>query len=173
MVFLVFFLSLTYLIKNYAHIPWIIISAFIGIFLGFFGLPVATLKTKYGDLNMKLANFSYMTESSPLMLLDPLVWLESIPLSLVVVIETLVTAKIIDQMAGTKFNRGRELKSLAVINMLAGFLGGLPISGTLGRATLNWKSGANHKLSNMVNSIVLLFFGMFFFLFLSTFLCVL
>lgn len=45
--------------------------------------------------------------------------------------------------------------SLSVSNFISGFLGGIPVSGALARKALNIKSGATHKYSAGISSIVM------------------
>jgi MFS superfamily sulfate permease-like transporter len=45
---------------------------------------------------------------------------------------------------------------MALGNILSGFLGGLPCTGVLVRTSVNITSGATNKISQMINSIVVL-----------------
>lgn len=55
----------------------------------------------------------------------------------VAVLETLISARIADNMTGTHFNQSDEVRGLAYANLLSGVLGGLPCTGVLIRTSVN------------------------------------
>lgn len=73
--------------------------------------------------------------------------LGSLKVSFVAVLETLISARIADNMTGTRFKASPECRGMAVANMVSGALGGTPCTGVLVRTAVNCSSGATHKTS--------------------------
>ncbi len=161
-IFLFFFVSLYLLIKNYPTIPWMIIAALVGILIGICELPVDTLKTKYGDLSLNPLSFSYIKETNPAFLLDPRLWVDALPIVFVAVLETLISAKIADSMTNTRFKKDKEIRGLALANVISGLFGGIPVTAALARTALNIKSGCSHKYSSVINGGLLFLLGIVF-----------
>jgi len=71
--------------------------------------------------------------------------------------ETLLTAKLVDEMTGTPSHKGRESWALGVSNLLAGFYGGIAGCAMIGQTVLNVKTGgARTRLSTIVAGVFLL-----------------
>jgi len=161
-IFLLFFISLYFLLKKYPTIPWMIIMAIVGVLFGFFFKNLDTLKTKFGDLSFVLMDFNYLKFKPIYLLIDIRLWIDAIPIAFVVNLETLISAKIADSMTNTRFHKKRELMALFASNFISGLLGGFPVSGALARTALNIKSGATHKYSAGIGSVVMLFLSAIF-----------
>lgn len=86
--------------------------------------------------------------------------------ALVAILETLISAKIADAMTKTKYNQRKEVLGLGLANLASGLAGGIPATAALARTALNVKSGANHRVSQAINAIILAVIAV---LFLSTF----
>ena len=80
----------------------------------------------------------------------------SLKVSFVAVLETLISARIADNMTGTRFNASPECGGMALANIVSGILGGTPCTGVLVRTAVNCASGATHKTSQFINSLVVL-----------------
>jgi MFS superfamily sulfate permease-like transporter len=89
---------------------------------------------------------------------------ESLALAFIASAETLLSAAAVDQMAKgrQKTNYDRELLSQGVGNMLAGFLGSLPMTGVIVRSAANVNAGARTRLSAMLHGAWLLILVVFF-----------
>lgn len=163
LIYLLFVISLYILISKYPLIPWMIISAVIGIIVGMSGVQVETLMSKFGDLKMYFYDFRYVTQPPTLLfLINPRLYVDVIPIAFIAILETLISAKIADTMTGTRFKKQKEMRGLAISNILCGIVGGIPVTAALARTALNIKSGGNHKLAAFINSIILFFLGFFF-----------
>lgn len=84
----------------------------------------------------------------------------------IALLETLISAKIADNITNTKFNSRKEIFGLGLANMFSGFFGGLPASGVFVRTGVNIRSGANHKTAALLNALFValitgLFYGVF------------
>jgi len=72
--------------------------------------------------------------------------------------ESLLTAKLVDDMTDTPSNKGRESWALGVSNILAGFYGGIAGCAMIGQTVLNVKTGgARTRISTIVAGVFLLF----------------
>jgi MFS superfamily sulfate permease-like transporter len=161
-IYLIFFCLLYYLIKSKPTIPWMIISAIVGIIIGPLIPTIDTLQSKFGIIHFQIFDFSYLKESDPSILLDPRIWIDSLPIAFVAILESLISAKIADSMTGTRFHKQNEVRGLALSNIICGVLGGIPVTAALARTALNIKSGATHKYSAGISSgLMLVLAGIF------------
>jgi MFS superfamily sulfate permease-like transporter len=162
LLYLTCFLGLYFAIKKFPTVPWMIFSAIIGIFIGmYYPETFPTIESRY-----KIHFTLFITpQINPFLLVDPRFYSDCLPIVFVVVLETLISAKIADTMVRTKdkFNKKKELLALSISNLLSGLFGGLPVTAALARTSLNIRSGANHKWSSLINSIFLLLLGSLFF----------
>jgi len=76
----------------------------------------------------------------------------SFKVAFVAVLETLISARIADNKTGTRFIQDKEVFGLAIANMVAGIVGGIPCTGVLVRTAVNISSGADHKYSQLINA---------------------
>jgi SulP family sulfate permease len=71
--------------------------------------------------------------------------------------ETLLTAKLVDEITDTRSHKGRESWALGVSNILAGFYGGMAGCAMIGQTVLNVKTGrARTRISTFVAGVFLL-----------------
>lgn len=162
LIFIVFLVLLLYLSKAKPQIPWIIPVIVVGIVFGYLDtkniIPIGfvTLQKKFGDIQLKLFIMPKIPEETPYMLLTPGFYVDCVPIAFVSLLECLISAKIADAVTNTKFNVKREMKGLSAANLITGICGGFPGTAALPRTALNIKSGATHKYSSLISSIVLL-----------------
>jgi len=71
----------------------------------------------------------------------------SLKVAFVAVLETLISARIADNLTATRHNSSRECLGMSIGNIVSGFLGGCPCTGVLVRTAVNVSSGATHKMS--------------------------
>ena len=73
--------------------------------------------------------------------------------------ETLLTATAVDQMhTGKRTRYNKEIFAQGIGNMIAGFLGVLPVSGVIVRSATNVQTGAKTRYSTMFHGILILIF---------------
>ncbi len=72
-------------------------------------------------------------------------------------LESLLTASIIDQMTETKSDKNRECVGQGIANFFTGFLGGMAGCAMIGQSVINVKSGGRGRLSTFVAGAFLLF----------------
>ena len=155
-IFLVFFFSLYFLLKSYPKVPWMIVAVIFGIIIGPLVKSIDTIQSKFGIIRFQFYDFSYLNETNPSILFDLRFWIDSLPIAFVILLESLISAKIADGMTGTRFHKQNEMRGLAISNILCGVLGGIPVASGLARTALNIKSGATHKYSAGINSALIL-----------------
>jgi len=76
-------------------------------------------------------------------------------------IDTLLTSIVADSITGTKHKPNKELIGQGIGNSLCSLVGAIPGAGATMRTVINVKSGATHKISGMIHSIVLLIIVLF------------
>ncbi len=81
----------------------------------------------------------------------------SVTLVIVGLLESLLTASIVDDMTDTKSDRDREVRGQGYANTVAGFFGGMAGCAMIGQSVINIKSGATGRLSSLVAGLFLLF----------------
>ncbi|MCC5466676.1 SulP family inorganic anion transporter [Pelosinus baikalensis] len=81
----------------------------------------------------------------------------SLSLALVGILESLLTATIVDEMTDTKSNKNKEIRGQGFANVIAGFFGGMAGCAMIGQSVINVKSGGRTRLSTFVAGVFLLF----------------
>jgi len=71
-------------------------------------------------------------------------------------LESLMTASIIDDFTDTPSDKSRECKGQGLANIAAGLLGGMPGCAMIGQSVINVKSGGRGRLSTFTAGVVLL-----------------
>ena len=81
----------------------------------------------------------------------------SISLAIVGLLESLLTASIVDDMTGTESNKNREARGQGIANIVTGFFGGMAGCAMIGQSGINVKSGGRGRLSTFVAGVFLMF----------------
>ncbi|MFT7557906.1 MAG: SulP family sulfate permease [Planctomycetota bacterium] len=164
-IFAVFLILLLLLSRVFKKIPSIIMVTPLGILLGWLvtkghiGLHFLTLEGQYGELGAQLLQI-------PGLYFDWGLVVPAITIALVGILETMLSAKVADSMTETRHDERKEMRGLAIANVVSGFVGGMPATGVLGPTVLNIKMGAVSRISAVLKAvfvalITLLFFGLF------------
>jgi SulP family sulfate permease len=80
----------------------------------------------------------------------------SLPLAVVGMLESLMTATIVDELTDTSSDKNRECKGQGLANIAAGLLGGMAGCAMIGQSVINVKSGGRGRLSTLVAGTFLL-----------------
>jgi SulP family sulfate permease len=83
------------------------------------------------------------------------------PLAVVGLLESLMTATIVDDLTDTTSDKNRECKGQGIANIGAGLLGGMAGCAMIGQSVINVKSGGRGRLSTFVAGVVLLILVVF------------
>ncbi|WP_420956203.1 SulP family inorganic anion transporter [Burkholderia gladioli] len=91
-------------------------------------------------------------------LLNPAVWQVAITLAIVASLETLLSLEAVEQIDPKRrpVQPDRELKAQGVGNLVAGMVGGLPITSVIVRSAANVNAGAQSRLAAIVHGVLLL-----------------
>lgn len=148
--------------KYFPKFPWVIVLTILWIILWFlveynFFPHILLIVDKYPSLTFSLfenpfrgINFNNFNEN-----LNLITWIFSISLvvSIIAIIETIISAKIAENITKVKFNKDKEVLWLAISNLWTGLMWWLPNTAVFIRTALNINSWANHKMSWLLTSI--------------------
>ncbi len=116
-------------------------------------LPVETIGSRFGAIPQGLPaltwpDFSWETVKQ---LVNPI-----LTLALLGAIESLLCARIADQIGGFKrHDANQELMAQGVANLVTPFFGGMPVTGTIARTATNVRAGATTPIAGIVHALVL------------------
>ena len=85
----------------------------------------------------------------------------SATLCVVGLLESLMTATIVDDMTDTSSNKDRECVGQGIANITTGFVGGMAGCAMIGQSVINVKSGGRGRLSTLTAGVVLLILVVF------------
>jgi SulP family sulfate permease len=111
-----------------------------------------------------------LPDALPVFLLPDIPWtLETLmiilPVSLTLMtvglLESFLTAQIVDELTDTPSNKHREAKGQGLANITAGFFGGMAGCAMIGQSVINIKSGGRGRLSTLLAGIFLLLMVVF------------
>jgi len=85
----------------------------------------------------------------------------SATLMVVGLLESLMTATIVDDLTDTKSDKNRECVGQGVANIATGFIGGMAGCAMIGQSVINVKSGGRGRLSSLTAGVVLLILVVF------------
>ena len=117
------------------------------------GLQVETIGSRFGSIPNSLPSlvwpdFSWATAQHLLMPASTLAMLGAI--------ESLLCARIADQMIGDRHDANQELMAQGIANFVTPFFGGMPATGTIARTVTNVKNGATSPMAGVVHALTLL-----------------
>lgn len=85
----------------------------------------------------------------------------SAALAVVGLLESLMTATIVDDLTDTPSDKNRECKGQGFANIVSGFFGGMAGCAMIGQSVINIKSGGRGRLSTLVAGVLLLILVVF------------
>ncbi|SHF93379.1 SulP family inorganic anion transporter [Ornithinibacillus halophilus] len=81
----------------------------------------------------------------------------SLALAIVGLLESLLTANIVDDMTDTESDKNKESRGQGIANIVSGFFGGMAGCAMIGQSVINVKSGGRGRLSAFVAGVFLMF----------------
>jgi SulP family sulfate permease len=116
-------------------------------------LPVETIGSRFGGIPAGLPSITvpHFRPDLILHLLSP-----TLTVAMLGAIESLMSAMVADQMAGTRHNSNVELFAQGVANIVSPMFGGLPATGAIARTATNIRSGAKTPVAGVVHALTLL-----------------
>ena len=106
-----------------------------------------------------MAGFVGMTPLTVPLNLDTLrmIWPTALSVAFVGLLETLLTAKLVDELTDARSHKSRESWALGIANIVAGFFGGIAGCAMIGQTVVNVKIGGGRtRISTATAAIVLL-----------------
>lgn len=80
----------------------------------------------------------------------------AISLAIVGLLESLMTAQIVDELTDTQSDKNREARGQGIANLVSGLFGGMAGCAMIGQSVINVKSGGRTRLSCLTAGIVLI-----------------
>jgi high affinity sulfate transporter 1 len=80
----------------------------------------------------------------------------SLSIAIVGLVESLLTASIVDDMTDTKSDKNKEARGQGIANIVSGFFGGMAGCAMIGQSVINVKSGGRGRLSAFVAGVFLM-----------------
>ena len=116
-------------------------------------LPVQTIGTRFGGIPSALPSLSWpaLTLDQCSQLLRP-----ALTLAMLGAIESLLCARIADNLVDDHHNPNQELMGQGIANFVAPLFGGMPATGTIARTVTNAKNGAVSPVAGIVHCLTLL-----------------
>lgn len=116
-------------------------------------LPVETIGSRFGDLPQALPAFALPAFSWDTVrnLVAP-----TLTIALLGAIESLLCARVADQMIDDRHDPNQELMAQGIANFITPFFGGIPATGTIARTTTNVRAGATSPIAGLVHAATLL-----------------
>jgi SulP family sulfate permease len=130
-------------------------------------IVVLTALTVYLDIDVRtVGDLGALPDSLPVFLIPNIpftletLWIilpYSVSVAAVGLLESLLTAAIVDQMTDTSSDKNREAIGQGIANFFTGFIGGMAGCAMIGQSVINVKSGGRGRLSTFVAGAFLLF----------------
>jgi SulP family sulfate permease len=125
----------------------------------YFGIDVRTV-SDMGELPDSLPIFLWPEVPLSFATLQ-IIFPYALALALVGLLESLMTATIVDDLTDTNSNKNRECVGQGVANIGSGLLGGMAGCAMIGQSMINVKSGGRTRLSTLLAGLLLLCFVVF------------
>lgn len=116
-------------------------------------LSVETIGSKFGGIPQSLPALTLPVFSWNLV---KQLFAPTITIALLGAIESLLCARVADNLTGDRHDPNQELMAQGVANFVTPFFGGLPATGTIARTVTNIRSGAISPVAGMVHALTIL-----------------
>jgi sulfate permease, SulP family len=137
-----------------AHVPGTIVALAVAtVAVSALNLPVETIGSRFGGIPQGLPDFALPEFGWDLakQLVAP-----TITIALLGAIESLLCARVADNLIDDRHDPNQELMAQGVANFVAPLFGGIPATGTIARTVTNVKSGATSPIAGIVHALTLL-----------------
>ena len=129
-----------------------------------FHLDVETIGSRFGGIPQGLPSFTIpLPHAADGGWSLPVIWeamkglvAPAATLAVLGAIESLLCARVADNMIKDKHDSNQELLAQGFANMVVPFFGGMPATGTIARTVTNIKNGATSPVSGIIHALVLL-----------------
>lgn len=124
------------------------------LFASFFGLPVETIGSKFGEIPRMLSPPTFPSISLDLI---KKVFPDAVTVAMLCAIESLLCAVVADGMTGQRHRPNCELIAQGIANIAVVFFGGMPVTGTIARTSTNIRFGGQTPVAGMFHAVILVF----------------
>ena len=148
--------ALPHLRRWAAHLPGTLVALVLATFaVVVLRLPVETIGSRFGGIPQALPSFALPDFSWATV---KLLVIPTITLALLGAIESLLCARVADNMAPQhrRHDPNQELMAQGVANLVTPFFGGIPATGTIARTVTNVRAGAASPIAGVVHALTLL-----------------
>ena len=148
--------ALPHLRRWAAHLPGTLVALVLAtLAVVLLRLPVETIGSRFGGIPQALPSFALPDFSWATV---KLLVIPTITLALLGAIESLLCARVADNMAPQhrRHDPNQELMAQGVANLVTPFFGGIPATGTMARTVTNVRAGAASPISGVVHALSLL-----------------
>ena len=116
------------------------------------GLNVETIGTRFGSIPHAMPEWRWPeVDVTVLRQLLP----SAVTLALLGAIESLLCARVADQLIDDRHDANQELLAQGIANMVTPLVGGMPATGTIARTMTNVKQGASSPVAGMIHALTL------------------
>ncbi|WP_227936740.1 SulP family inorganic anion transporter [Alkalihalobacillus deserti] len=129
-------------------------------------IVVVTAFTMFTGMNVfTVGDMGTLTQTLPVFLLPQIpfsyetiaiIFPYALALTVVGILESLLTAAIVDDMTDTDSNKNKESRGQGIANIITGCFGGMAGCAMIGQSVINVKSGGKGRLSSLVAGVVLI-----------------
>jgi sulfate permease, SulP family len=128
-------------------------------------IVVTIIAVMTGSTARTVGDMGHLTEALPLFLIPSIpfnfetlqiIFPYAIALSLVGLLESLLTAQLVDDLTDTVSDKNKEARGQGIANIVAGFFGGMAGCAMIGQSMINVKSGGRGRLSTFVAGVFLM-----------------
>lgn len=140
--------------KPITLVPGIIIALIaVTIIADFLDLPIETIGSRFGEIpnSIPTPKVPALDWETAKQLFAP-----TLTIALLGAIESLLCARVADNLSDDKHNPNQELIGQGIANIIVPFFGGLPVTGTIARTATNAKAGAKTPVSGLIHAVVIL-----------------
>jgi sulfate permease, SulP family len=134
-------------------------------------IVVLTLFSVFMGMDIRtVGDMGELPDSLPVFLIPDVPWTwetlrivfpVSLTLAVVGLLESMMTAQIVDDLTDTPSNKNRECVGQGVANIASGFIGGMAGCAMIGQSVINVKSGGRGRLSALAAGVFLLIMVVF------------
>ncbi|MCD8915470.1 SulP family inorganic anion transporter [Staphylococcus simulans] len=157
-IYVIVTLLMVYIIPLFKRIripaPLIAIVVLTAIYM-VFGSDVRTVGD-LGNIQQKLPHFLIPDVPYNLETLR-IIFPYALSMAIVGLVESLLTAKIVDDYTDTYSNKNKESRGQGIANIITGLFGGMGGCAMIGQSGINVRSGANSRLSTLTAGVMLMF----------------
>ncbi|UQB42391.1 C4-dicarboxylic acid transporter DauA [Thiomicrospira microaerophila] len=147
------------------HLPSLVIATLIAFYWNHQGADILTIGSLFGEIPHHLPIFQGPEVIQQLALMDSAaIWglisfllPIALTLALLISMESLLCASVLDNQANTRHSPNSELQGQGLGNMASALFGGFASSGAIARSMTNFRAGAVSPVASMIHAVVVVF----------------